>query len=163
MPHQTAVAELEIADIYAELNLFSDAEELYRPALTTLRRLKLKAEEARGRMNLGKAVLSLGKISAGRKELSKAAFLFAAERNEVGISSVKLVQARLEISAGSPDKALTLADESAARLRRSDNRRHYLSALWLRGASLAAIGRRTAARQIFRRTLIRQPEPAEIP
>ena len=99
------------------------------------RRLKLKAEEARGRMNLGKAALSLGKISAGRKKLSKAASLFEAERNEVGMSAVKLVQARLEISAGSPDKALTLADESAARLRRSENRRQYLSALWLRGAS----------------------------
>ena len=61
MPHQTAVAELEIADIYAELNLFSDAEQLYRPALATLHRLKLKAEEARGRMNLGKAALSLEK------------------------------------------------------------------------------------------------------
>ena len=74
MPHQTAVAELEIADIYAELNLFSDAEELYRPALTTLRRLKLKAEEARGRMNLGKAVLSLGKYPREGKNCPKRRF-----------------------------------------------------------------------------------------
>ena len=85
--------------------------------------------------------------------MSKAASLFEAERNEVGMSAVKLVQARLEISAGSPEKALTLADESAARLRRSENRRQYLSALRLRGASLAALGRSAAARQIFRRTL----------
>ena len=58
MPHQTAIAELEIADIYAELNLNSEAAEIYRRLIHTLHRLKMRAEEARARANFGRTLIA---------------------------------------------------------------------------------------------------------
>ncbi|MEO8574932.1 MAG: tetratricopeptide repeat protein, partial [Pyrinomonadaceae bacterium] len=39
MPHQSAVADLEIADIYGELNLTAEATEIYRRVIAILQRL----------------------------------------------------------------------------------------------------------------------------
>ena len=88
MPHQTAIAELVIADIYSELNLVSEATEMYGRLVTTLHSLKMRAEEARARANYGRALSLAGDIPAARTELKRAATLFKAEKNAVAAAAV---------------------------------------------------------------------------
>ena len=73
MPHQQAIAELEIADIYAELNLSDEAFEIYEKVSETLKKLKLRGEEARARANFGRVAAVLEKVNLARKELKKSA------------------------------------------------------------------------------------------
>ncbi len=81
MPHQMAVAELEIADAYLELNLVSEAFELYEKTVETLANLKMQGEEARARVNHARAAIALGKKELAKQELEKSAKLYQAEKN----------------------------------------------------------------------------------
>ena len=98
IPHRSAVAKLEIADIYAELNLIDEAYEIYDEVARSLQTLKLRGEEARARANLGKTALGKGEIAKARRELKKSARLFVSEKNPGGAAEVKLSEANLELS-----------------------------------------------------------------
>ncbi len=153
MPHQTAVAELEIADIYAELNLTSEASEIYRRLIPTLHRLKLRAEEARARANFGRALISTENFANARAELRRAAELFKRERNPTASAAARLRLASVELSQGNYLKALAIADDSSSALEKSENVRLRLSAAWLRGEILSRTGRFEDAEILLTRTL----------
>ncbi len=68
MPHETAIAELEIADIYAQINLTEEAFEIYEKVISSLRRLKMQREEALARANFGRAAVVLKKPKLARRE-----------------------------------------------------------------------------------------------
>ena len=93
MPHQEAVAELEIADIYLELNLSIEAFEIYEKLTETLARLKMQGEEARARANFGRVAILGNEKTLARRELKKAAKLYPAEKNLIGEATVKLNEA----------------------------------------------------------------------
>jgi tetratricopeptide (TPR) repeat protein len=95
MPHQQAIAELEIADIYAELNLADEAFEIYAKVSETLKKLKLGGEEARARANFGRVAARLENIRLARKQLKKSAGLYELEKNPNGTVAVKLSKANL--------------------------------------------------------------------
>ncbi len=154
MPHQTAVAELEIADIYAELNLTSEASEIYRRLIPTLHRLKMRAEEARARANFGRALISTENFTNARAELRRAAKLFERERNPTASAAARLTLASLELSRGNYPNALSIANDSAAALDKTENVRLRLSAAWLRGEILSRTGRFEDAQVLLKRTLM---------
>ncbi len=141
MPHQTAIAELEIADIYAELNLTSEAGEIYRRLIPTLRRLKMRAEEARARANFGRTLIASANVTNARAELKRAAELFERERNPTASAAVRLRLASVELSQGNYSNALSIADAAAESLDHTENLRLPLSAKWLRGEILSKMGR----------------------
>lgn len=153
MPHQTAVAELEIADIYAELNLNSEAFEIYQRLIPTLHRLKIRAEEARARANFGRALIAAENFSGARRELKRAAELFEREKNATASAAVHLRLASLEHSQGKFAEALTIANRSAAMLDKGENIRLRLSALWLRGDILANLRQFDEAENLLNRGL----------
>ncbi len=153
MPHQTAVAELEIADIYAELNLISEASEIYRRLIPTLHRLKMRDEEARARANFGRALISTENFKNARTELSRAAKLFERERNPTASTAARLSLASLELSQGNYPKALLIANDSAAAMDKTENVRLRLSAAWLRGEILSRTRRFEMAEDLLKRTL----------
>lgn len=153
MPHQTAVAELEIADIYAELNLNTEAVEIYRRLVPTLRRLKLRSEQARARANLGKTLIAAGEARGARVELKRAADLYGLEENFIAAAAVSLRQASLELSRGDRQAALTFVENASKTLDASENVRLRLSAMWLHGEILRDAGRLGEAEKILTKTL----------
>ena len=90
MPHQTAIADLEIADIYAELNLNAEAVEIYGRVSDEFKRLKLRSEESRSRLNHGRAAFALGDAAIAGKQLKRALALFRAEKNEPGLAAARI-------------------------------------------------------------------------
>jgi CHAT domain-containing protein len=149
MPHQTAVAELEIADIYSELNLAAEAKEIYQRIVTVLHRLKLRAEEARARANLGRVLITGGSLRQAGRELKRAAQLFGDEKNFTAAASVDLRRASLELSQGNLAAALDIANTASTTLHHSENARLRLSALWLRGEIFSKLGQAREATSLL--------------
>lgn len=140
MPHQTAIAELEIADVYAELNLKNEAFEIYEKTTDALQKLKLQSEEARARANFGRVALDLGETEIARRELKRSARLYFSEKNKTGAAIVKLYEADLEISAKNYRKSLKIIEEAEKILVAGDYLRHQLNAQNLKGETLANLG-----------------------
>lgn len=153
MPHQAAVADLEIADVYLELNLLKEAIEVYERVAPEFERLGMKAEEARARAQLARALADSDRVSEALRELEKAQNLFAFEDNAVGEASVKIIKAGLLLRSANFPEAKKLAEESAAAFNNSDNPRRFLFARWLVGISFEASGDFAAAKNILRETL----------
>jgi len=155
MPHQSAIADLEIADIYSELNLNAEASDIYRRLIPTLHRLKMRAEEARARANFGRTFIALGSFTEARRELKCAAKLYQREHNRTASAAVMLRLASVELKNGNYDGALKLANESYTELRSGDNARLELAALWLRGEALSKAARFHEAGQLLNDALRR--------
>jgi hypothetical protein len=153
MPHQTAIAELEIADIYLELNLTDEAAAIYERAAGALKKLKLQGEEARARANFGKTAWLRGDLKKAKTELEKSAQLFFSEKNPNGAAAVRLTEASLEISRGNYAHALEIIRQAEKLLKRGENLRYKLFAAWLRGETLRLAGKNKRAERILSATL----------
>jgi CHAT domain-containing protein/tetratricopeptide (TPR) repeat protein len=152
MPHQTAIAELEIADIYLELNLAKEAFEIYEKVADKLKKLKLRAEEARARANFGRAAVALQETAIAKRELIKSAHLYELEKNLPGAAAVKLSEARLELAVKNFRSALTLAEEAESLLAKSENVRPKLMTEWLKGETLRHLGKYATAEYLLEET-----------
>lgn len=136
LPHQTAIANLEIADVYLELNLSEEALAIYENIADEFKMFKMRSEEARTRANFGKSAILSGNFSLAKTELKKAARLYEAEENKIGAASVKLALANLELMQKHYKNALKFALEADEFLRKSTNLRLKLSANRLKGEAL---------------------------
>lgn len=152
MPHQSAIAELEIADIYAELNLASEAFEIYEKVSETLKRLKLRGEEARARANFGRVAARLENINLARQQLKKSARLFELEKNPNGAAAVKLTRANLEIAQKKYENALQTVEETEKVLSKSENLRQKLTLKFLKAETAARLGKTKRAEKLFTET-----------
>jgi len=146
MPHQSAVAEMEIAGIYLELNLTKEASEIYRRIADELGKLKMQGEEARARANLGRVAVLQNETQTARRELKKSARLYVLEKNKVGAATVKISEATLELGLGNYWKALKLAQEVTDFLEQSENLRYKLTARWLEAEALRNLDGNAEAR-----------------
>ncbi len=153
MPHQKAIAELEIADIYAELNLAGEAFEIYEKVSETLKKLKMRGEEARARANFGRIALRLNDTDLARKELKKSADLYELEKNPNGVAAVKLTQANLELSQNKYENALQTVKETEKVLSKSENLRQKLTLNFLKAEALRKLGKRKQAEKLLTETL----------
>ena len=167
MPHQTAIAELEIADIYAELNLNVEAVDIYVRVCNTFRKLKLRGEEARARLNFGRASLRIGEARTTATQLKKASKLFSAEQNPTGQASALLEQARLALGSGDHAAALVTANEAAGILKTTQNARLSLTADALAAQALQLGGAMAKAKRGFERVLaeslkLKQPDTQQL-
>ena len=153
MPHQKAIAELEIADIYAELNLADEALEIYEKVSDTLKKLKLRGEEARARANFGRVAAVLKNVNPARRQLKISAELYELEKNPVGVGAVKLTQINLELSQGKYDEALKAVREAEKILSKSENRRQKLMLEFLKAETVGKLGRKKEAIKILTETL----------
>ena len=140
MPHQSAIADLEIGDIYLELNLLAEADEIYSRVSSSFRHLKMRAEEARTRLNHGRVLVRLNRAAAASRELRRASKLFAAEGNASGQAVVRMVQARLAIDRRRPTEAVDHLREAAVVIRQGGTPRQNIYLLLLEGEALAVDG-----------------------
>lgn len=153
MPHQQAIAELEIADIYAELNLADEAFEIYEMVSETLKKLKLRGEEARARANFGRVAARLKNINLARRELKKSAALYELEKNPNGVAAVRLAQTNLELSQSKYENALKILKETEKVLKKSENLRQKLTLRFLKAETLRKLGRKKQAEKLLTETL----------
>lgn len=149
MPHQSAVADLEIADIYRELNLLGEAAEICRRVAPEFARLRLRAEEARSRLRLGQTAAALGENRTAKRELGRALRLFRSEKNYSGQVAALSATADLAIRRGYFGDALTALANAKATLRHDDDPRHEIAVKLLLGRALAGAGDSTAAGRVL--------------
>jgi tetratricopeptide (TPR) repeat protein len=149
MPHQTAVAQLEIADIYGELNLLDEAFELSARAASKLKRLNLRSEEARARMRLAGSALKLGRTSIARRELKKAADIYSSEKNPVGLASVRIRSAEVALSISDHKRAATEIGHALKTLKRAGRIREKMYAQWLEAETFRRRGDTSKARRLL--------------
>jgi CHAT domain-containing protein len=154
MPHQTAIAELEIADVYLELNLSEEAYTIYEKVTDSLKRLKLQSEEARARLNFSKAALLKNETKKAKQELRKSAGLYLLEKNHGGAANVKLTEAKLELSEKKYANALKIILEAKNILAKTENPRQKLLAKWLHGEILRNLKKFKAAEKLLTETFV---------
>ena len=154
MPYQMVIADLEIADVYLELNLAAEAFEIYSRVTPQLTKLKIQGEQARSRAQFGRAAILLGDKKTARRELKKAAKLFQNENNLVGAAQVKLNEAQFELSEKRYEKAFNLAEESETLLNKLGSKKHILSAQFIKGEALSNLGKIKDAEAVLQKTLV---------
>lgn len=152
MPHQKAIAELEIADIYLELNLLSESFEIYKKVIKILARQRMQGEQARARANFGRIAIIIGDEKLARRELKKAARLYLAEKNTVGAAAVLLSEAELEFSSQHFQKALKIAREAENLLHKTGNLRRLLVSRRLQGDALRKLKKFTESENLLKKT-----------
>lgn len=151
MPHQQIIAELEIADAYLELNLVNEAVEIYQGIAPKFAALKMKAEEARARLQFARALVLTAENTRAFAQLKKAAKLFSDEQNEVGVGAVKLLEAQMSLDNKAWREAATAAGKAGRIFSKNGNVRHGLNALWVRGEALRNLGQ-PAAEELLNKT-----------
>jgi|CXWL01.1.fsa_nt_gi tetratricopeptide (TPR) repeat protein len=149
MPHQSAVADLEIADIYLELNLLIEAIEIYKRVSATFRRLKQRREEARARLNFGRVRAMLGDPRGATRELKRALRLFELENNRSGLALSVLAQAKLEIEQRQYKTARLTLKKATAVVNKDNNARHLVNLHLLKGQMFRATGNYSNAEKSF--------------
>lgn len=95
MPHQTAIAEQEIADVYLELNLIPEAQKLYQKIIPTFKNLKMNAENARALVFHAKTLTQIGQVSEAHVLLAESRRIYRDEKNSVGEAIVALTEAQI--------------------------------------------------------------------
>lgn len=149
MPHQSALAEREIADAYLELNLVPEAAEIYARVTGTFAGLGLRADEARALASRGRAELLLGNHEAALSSLKRARELYRAEGNRVGEALVLLTEAQLHHGRGDDAAARELAIQAETDLSAFGGWHQILLARWLRAEIERTMGHTDAAQQLF--------------
>lgn len=119
MPHQSLVAELEIAEIYKRMNLLNEAEAIFESVCVGLAKFGLRSEEARARLSFAGLLVSREEFERAAGELEKADSLYESEENPEGRARVLLLASEIyselgqsEIALASLEKTQNLIDKS---------------------------------------------------
>lgn len=154
MPHQSAIAELEIAEIYLTLNLLDDASAILSDAADTLRELKLQGEEARARIDLGRLRMIEGDFEAAKRELERSEVLFEKEERKAGSAEVLLIRSMMALETEGPGTSLALLEKAEAMLGDPGSRLD-LELAYLKGEALRRDGANDDAEEALRRAKAR--------
>ncbi len=153
MPHQTAIAEQEIADVYLELNLIPEAETLYRKIIPTFKNLKMNAENARASAYRAKALTQIGEILTAHELLSESRKIYAEEKNPAGAAIVALTEAELFFDENEFEKASEIATFAEKVLENAGAWSRSLRARILRGNAKRNLGEIGKAKHLIESAL----------
>lgn len=145
MPNQSAICELEIADVYLELNLLPEAIEVYEKVAIRLADLGLQAELARCSLSHARALITSNESYAAMMLLNKAENIYASEGNAVAAGSVQLARSQLLFAQGNLVDANGQVNLALAAFEEGDNLRLCLMAKWLKAEIAYASGQTAAA------------------
>lgn len=149
MPHESAIAEQEVADAYLELNLAPEAAAIYERIIPTFTELGMRAEQARAVAYQGRASLMLGQFDQAQALLSDAYALYTSEGNLVGGAVVALTEGILAYNRSDYAAAASLAAQVDAPLMAAGTWGRLLMARWLAGESARAMGQASTARSLL--------------
>jgi CHAT domain-containing protein len=153
MPHESAIAEQELANAYLELNLAPEAVDIYAHVVPTFAELGMRAEQALALANHGYARLLMGHIAQAQEFLHEAHVLYAAEGNAVGAAMVTLAEARLAYTNNDFATAATLAAQAEGPLAQAQTWGQLLHTRWLQGEAERAEGKISESRAILEAAL----------
>jgi tetratricopeptide (TPR) repeat protein len=106
--YHVALCQLDLSDIYLELNLSQPAEEMAREASDGFEKLGMRYEAGKSLVNLALAVARQNQPAAARKMLIKARRQFVAEKNVVWPFLMDLYRAAMLVEEGHHREAQTL-------------------------------------------------------
>ena len=112
-PQNLAIAEKQLADAYLELRLLPEALALFDQVFARFQALNMPAEQAWTLAQRGRAQALLAQPAQASESFERAAALFAAQGNSVGVSAVTLARAELALAGGDAGAAVTLAGKAA--------------------------------------------------
>ena len=153
MAHQSAIAEQEIADAYLELNLSPEAAKIYSQVVPKFAKLGMRAEQARACAFHARAQINLGHIEEAYELLGKAADLYVAEGNSVGVALVNLTQAQLLYTEHQCQAAYELTTAAAAVFAKAGASNRLMFTQWLQGETARCSGAEDLALDLLNRTL----------
>jgi hypothetical protein len=153
MPHESAIAEQELADAYLELNLAPEAAAIYARVVPTFAELGMRAEQARALAYHGRAALAQGRLDEARALLRDARTLYHSESNAVGAAMVTLTEAQVLYAEGEYAAAAIAAADTEKPLADAGTWMRLLTARWLRAEALRASGDTHTARDLLQTTL----------
>ncbi len=153
MPHQSAIAEQEIADSYLELNLAPESAAIYEKVAKVFAELELNAERGRVLSNFARSCILLGETVKAHELLAESQKIYASERNFIGEATVKLVEAKLYHSEKKHRLTLEKAASAESVFIASNFLSRALHARWLRGESLRLLHANFAAREFLQSAL----------
>src|SRR6266542_3463279 len=153
MPHQSAIAEQEIADAYLELSLSPAAAEIYERVAPKFAELGMRAEEARTTAFHARAAINLGQIDQAHTLLEKATTLYVAEGNDAGRALVKLTEAQLFYAQHNCAAAHEASMNAQPALAAAGATRRLMFARWLQGETARCGGAVVKALEVLNETL----------
>jgi CHAT domain-containing protein len=153
MPHESAIAELAVADAYLELNLAPEAAAVYERVAPTFAELGMRSEQAWALAHHAHACLMLDQPAAALAHLSSARALYAAEENLVGEAMVMLTEAQTQYLAGDFQAAQLSAAAAEAVFTEAGTWGQSLLARWLYGEAARARGQGSEARALLESAL----------
>lgn len=153
MTYEVATVELDLADVYLDVNLAPEAAALYQRLLGTFEERDMQAEHARSAAQYGRALMLLGKLDDARYVLDTARDLYADEGNTVGEAVVTLIEAGVAYTAGDFAAASAAAAAAEQPLVAAGVQGQALVARWLHGEALRADGMLQQAQTHLERAL----------
>ena len=141
MPLQSAGCDLEIADIYLELNLLPEALQRYDRCISEFTVLGGQAELAKSYLGRARTLQRLGHSEKLRENLDAAQELFENEENSVAVGSVRLARAQEMLHSGFLEPADKEVSAALRIFKEGASIRLSLFARWLRCEIYFASGR----------------------
>ncbi len=140
MPHHSATVERQLGDAYLELNLAPEAAAMYDRAVRTFEQLGMRADQAGALTARARAWQALGRTDDARAGLAQARALYEAEGNSVGRAMVRLAEGEVGYGVRDYVAAAQAAADARAPFASAGAWGRALSAAWLRGDALRALG-----------------------
>lgn len=131
MPQQLANTELEIADVYLEINFLREAVENYQKAAGKFSALEMQAESGRCLLNLARSLFALGDVEKSKITLERAETLFLKEGNQIQIAAVLLLKGQIHRRENDLKTAKKNASDALEISVSGENLRYELAAKWL--------------------------------
>jgi tetratricopeptide (TPR) repeat protein len=140
MPHQSAIAEFEIAGAYRELNLLEEAAELYSRSAKTFAKLRMRNEEANNLLQLGRLLSRLQRRQEAVRAFRRSKKLFEREGNVHAVVTVILGLAEAGLGSGDLLNVRALLSECRSLLARDEDPRDGILVDLLSGIADIASG-----------------------
>jgi CHAT domain-containing protein len=153
MPHQSAIADQELADAYLELNLVPEAAAIYERVTSIFSSLGMQAEQARALANHARACAAVGRLHDARPLLEEAHASYEVAGNVVGQAMTRLIEAQVHYAERDYGAAAAAAAETEAPLADVHAWGRLLLARWLQGDAARAQGKFDEAETLLKDTL----------
>ncbi len=162
MPHQSAIAELEMADAYLELNLYAEAAAIYSRIIPLFAEIGMPIEHARALANFARVQFVLGEAVKSYSLLKAARRIFASCHSEVGEATVLLNEAQFLFAENKFEDAIKILGQTKMPLAKAGIKGAQFLADFLRAESWRALGNLSDAQKLLKETLL-EAETNEIP
>lgn len=158
MPHQSATAELEMADAYLELNLYAEAAPIYARVIPIFSETGMSIEHARALANFARVRFVSGETREAYSMMADARRIFASCRSAVGEANVLIGVAQFLFTEDRFSETIEALREAELPLSTAGIKGAELSADFLRAESWRMLGSLADARTLLEEILAESEE-----